>query len=443
MTHHRLGDTAYQQMANTGATVAAHHDQLNLILLGLNDNFIGGAAKANIKGGRDRQGGNQLFELGSGLTLHLVSDLDGRHMKDLVTVKTVQLINHVDQLELGLMALCHENGIVEYRARHLGKIDWTEQNLDRWHNAVSSTDWGAIESLLDHNDPTANNPRPCRKMEMRDVFSARRDQWHGINQVINALLTPARIMLTMLRIGCLLLCSLCAIVHARTTDIHVYCDGWPGFCQPDGRGIYLDLVRTIYQPHGYQIVPHIMPYKRAVAMVARQEGDMAMSVYRDEVKGAKQPRQPASADDVTVFMLKQWQPQWRGERSLEGETVLWRRGWVLDKYLPVTMRWHEIDSHEMALQLIGKGRYRYYLTAGVLHAADETPANMYRTILRWIPTYPIFTDTEQGERLLQLWDQEMVNLIRRGTLVEIYRRYHLYDYYRDFLEEQAVKAGEN
>ncbi|MFM4992471.1 hypothetical protein ACEUCK_11095 [Aeromonas veronii] len=246
----------------------------------------------------------------------------------------------------------------------------------------------------------------------------------------------------MLRIGCLLLCSLCAIAHARTADIHVYCDGWPGFCQPDGRGIYLDLVRTIYQPHGYQIVPHIVPYKRAVAMVARQEGDIAMSVYLDEIKGVKQPRQPASADDVTVFMLKQWQPQWRGERSLEGETVLWRRGWVLDKYLPVTMRWHEIDSHEMALQLIGKGRYRYYLTAGVLHATDETPANMYRTILRWIPTYPIFADTEQGDRLLQLWDQEMVNLIRRGTLAEIYRRYHLYEYYRDFLEEQAVKAGE-
>ena len=107
------------------------------------------------------------------------------------------------------------------------------------------------------------------------------------------------------------------------------------------------------------------------------------------------------------------------------------------------MRWHEIDNHEMALQLIGKERYRYYLTAGVLHSADETPANMYRTILRWIPTYPIFADTEQGDRLLQLWDQEMMNLIRRGTLDEIYRHYHLYEYYRDFLEEQAVKAGEN
>ncbi|MGL5498485.1 MAG: hypothetical protein ACRDCQ_16190, partial [Aeromonas sobria] len=59
-----------------------------------------------------------------------------------------------------------------------------------------------------------------------------------------------------------------------------------------------------------------------------------------------------------------------------------------------------------------------------------------RVFLRWIPTYPIFADTEQGSRLQQLWDQEMVKLIRNGTLAEIYRRYQLYDYYQSFIKEQ-------
>ncbi|PKQ74931.1 hypothetical protein CJP16_16250 [Aeromonas sobria] len=240
----------------------------------------------------------------------------------------------------------------------------------------------------------------------------------------------------MLRIACLFLCCLCGSFNCRAASIDVYCDDWPGFCQPDGKGIYLDLVRIIYQPHGYQIVPHIVPYKRAVAMIARQEGDMAMSVYRDEVKGVRQPEHPASADDLTVVMLKRWQPQWQGEISLKGQTVLWRRGWALEKYLPVAMQWHEIDSDEIALQLLDKGRYRYYLTAGVLHTTDATPSNMYHVFLRWIPTYPIFADTEQGGRLQQLWDQEMVKLIRNGTLAEIYRRYHLYDYYQSFIKEQ-------
>ncbi|WP_033135979.1 substrate-binding periplasmic protein [Aeromonas finlandensis] len=247
----------------------------------------------------------------------------------------------------------------------------------------------------------------------------------------------------MLRIGCLLLCCLCGAVNCRAESIQVYCDDWPGFCQPDGKGIYLDLVRAIYQPHGYQVIPHIVPYKRALAVIAQQGGDMAMGVYQDELAGVRQPDYPASADDLTVLMLKQWQPQWQGEKSLQGQSVLWRRGWAFDKYIPVTMQWHEVDSHELALQLLDKGRYRYYLTAGVLYAADDTPANMYRTFLRWIPTYPIFADTQQGERILQLWDQGMVKLIRNGTLADIYKRYQLYDYYRGFIDAQEQKVRED
>ena len=56
---------------------------------------------------------------------------------------------------------------------------------------------------------------------------------------------------------------------ARADPLHVYCDDWPGFCQPDGRGIYLDIVGAIYQPHGYEVVPHIVLYKRALAVVAQ------------------------------------------------------------------------------------------------------------------------------------------------------------------------------
>ena len=53
-------------------------------------------------------------------------------------------------------------------------------------------------------------------------------------------------------------------------SLYVYCDDWPGFCQPDGRGVYLDIVRAIYQPNGYQVMPRIVPYKRALAVIAQK-----------------------------------------------------------------------------------------------------------------------------------------------------------------------------
>ena len=244
----------------------------------------------------------------------------------------------------------------------------------------------------------------------------------------------------MLRI-CLLLCCLCTAVNCRAESIDVYCDDWPGFCQKDGKGLYLDLVRAIYQPHGYQVIPHIVPYKRALAIIAKKGGDIAMGVYRDEVSGVQQPRYAASADDLTVFMLKKWQPQWQGEQSLEGQTVIWQRGWAFDKYITVNMLWHEIDSDELALQLLGKERYRYYLTAGVLYVDEAIPPELHRVFLRWIPTYPIFANTQQGNRMLQLWDKEMVQLIRSGALAELYKHYQLYDYYQGFIKELEQKAA--
>lgn len=45
----------------------------------------------------------------------------------------------------------------------------------------------------------------------------------------------------------------------RADPLNVYCDDWPGFCQRDGRGIYLDIVRAIYQPNGYEVIPASCP----------------------------------------------------------------------------------------------------------------------------------------------------------------------------------------
>ncbi|MGH1392353.1 MAG: hypothetical protein ACRAUZ_19700, partial [Aeromonas jandaei] len=97
-------------------------------------------------------------------------------------------------------------------------------------------------------------------------------------------------------------------------------------------------------------------------------------------------------------------------------------------------------SYEMALQLLEKERYRYYMTVGVLHVANPPPTSMSRIFLRWIPTYPVFSDSERGEKLQQLWDREMVKLIRSGELANIYRRHLLYDYYQGFIKEMEQKA---
>ena len=238
-----------------------------------------------------------------------------------------------------------------------------------------------------------------------------------------------------------LFCCLLITSFVRADTIHVYCDDWPGFCHRDGKGVYLDVVRAIYEPLGHEVKLHMVPHKRALAVVSQKEGDMAMGVYRGEVPGVHQPDYPDSADYVSVVMQKRWLPHWAGEHSLKEQEVLWLRGWAFDKFIPEPMRWFEIDSHEMALQLLIKGRYRYYLTDGALYPEGSLPPELVQVFLRWIPTYPIFADTPKGRQLHGLWDPGMRTLIRQGKLAEIYRQNKLYDYYQDFLREQVVRAN--
>ncbi|MFM5463821.1 substrate-binding periplasmic protein [Aeromonas simiae] len=227
-----------------------------------------------------------------------------------------------------------------------------------------------------------------------------------------------------------LIVALLLSVGARAAEpLSIYCERWQGFCEPDGRGFYFDLVRAVYEPRGYQVVARLTPYKRAVKLVVEGEADMTIGVYPNEVNGVVWPTLSAFADDVSVLMTKERLAAWQGEQSLRGKRVVWQRGWAYDKYIPVTMFWHEVDSHQMALQLLEKGRYDYYLGAGVLFREQSLPAGMEWRLLRWLPTYPVFVASTRGEQLARLWDEGLRRLYRDGTLQALYRRHALSDYF--------------
>ena len=61
---------------------------------------------------------------------------------------------------------------------------------------------------------------------------------------------PSAISLRIFMVRLFLFCCLLITSFVRADTIHVYCDDWPGFCHRDGKGVYLDVVRAIYEPWG-------------------------------------------------------------------------------------------------------------------------------------------------------------------------------------------------
>lgn len=210
--------------------------------------------------------------------------------------------------------------------------------------------------------------------------------------------------------------------------LQIYSEEWEGFTATDGSGLYLDLVREIYQPLGYQLNIHIVPYKRSLDMVRHGGGDLALGVYEQEVDDLRYPRYAMFADDVSVLMQDKWAAAWQGEQSLSDQRVLWQRGWGYEKYIRVPMQWFEVDDHDKAMELLNHERYRYYLGAGVLF--EQSPQPGYRIkFLRWLRVYPVFAQTLRGEELAHQWDAGMLRLLKRGRVAKLFELHHMTQYY--------------
>ena len=106
VAHHGFRHAAHQQVGDAGAAMAAHDHEIHLVFPSPGGRFH---RRRGQNGPRiwpeSAQAGDQFLELTLGLALHLVGDLDGRHVQDLVAVEAVQLIHHVDQFELGLVGV--------------------------------------------------------------------------------------------------------------------------------------------------------------------------------------------------------------------------------------------------------------------------------------------------------------------------------------------------
>ena len=89
-----------------------------------------------------------------------------------------------------------------------------------------------------------------------------------------------------------LFCCLLITSFVRADTIHVYCDDWPGFCHRDGKGVYLDVVRAIYEPLGHEVKLHMVPYKRALAVVSQKEGTWRWGSIGEKCPGSISPTTP-------------------------------------------------------------------------------------------------------------------------------------------------------
>ena len=220
-----------------------------------------------------------------------------------------------------------------------------------------------------------------------------------------------------------------------TKEILVVSEPLPGLTNPDGTGLYWDMLRAIYEPQGITVKIEAVPLKRALAMIADQTADAMLGHYRGDSNDVIFPQWHYSTQNISAI-FKKGSLIWNGPQSLAGKRVAWVRGADYDKYLTVPVLGEEKSDHIGPLLMLNAGRIdaflddRTELLKTFQLSADrlkkdgfERDQYQIENVLE-LKLYPAFADTPRGRKLAEIFDDRMPQLLSSGKLKAVFEQWN-------------------
>lgn len=231
---------------------------------------------------------------------------------------------------------------------------------------------------------------------------------------------------------CLLLWPASLYSEERTADlkeIRLSSDTWHMLTTPDGKGLYFNLIRAVYEPLGIRVSPVIVPYTRSVALVEKKMVDGWVASFMNEQPFPLYPKWHFDRNRQVVVSLKGGKSRFAGVESLRGKKVVWLRNFNLNKYITVPLNFQEIDDIAGAFAMLASGHADFFIGAesDIMSAIKDNKidASKYAIdFLMHLKLYIAFADTDRGRRFRDIWDKRMDKLSKDPAFLKIYKRYH-------------------
>ena len=117
-----------------------------------------------------------------------------------------------------------------------------------------------------------------------------------------------------------------SIVAKQPENIIICTPAWEGYTQKDGKGIYHDVWREIYEKKGVKIIVKYTPFKRCENTLKfrktnNSKYDTVASAYASDLKHLITPKWHLDADLISVVSKKG--VSWEGQSTLTNKRVGW------------------------------------------------------------------------------------------------------------------------
>lgn len=200
----------------------------------------------------------------------------------------------------------------------------------------------------------------------------------------------------------------------------------PVYIIEGGGGLYEDIVREVYSDYEVEFIYE--EYLRTIALVKNQYADLWLGSYIAEEAYAAYPETPMDYDEVVSLSLKTKDVS---NKSYADANLVWMKGYQYDIHFPdLSLTGYEVRSIETAIKLLENGKADMILgdivelEEGILKAG-YSPYDFKPKFLGLLGLYPGFMKSEKSQKLIDIWDQRMQELLDNGKLKALFAKFGL------------------
>ncbi len=214
----------------------------------------------------------------------------------------------------------------------------------------------------------------------------------------------------------------------KIKDIDILSEEWIDATGKDGKGLYWDIMRAVYEPEGVKVNYKNLSYEGAVKMLGQKKTDAILGSYNDEIDNAVYPKYHFGVDVVKALFKKSSDHKIITQDDLFNKNIGWIKGYEYDSYLSVKVKKFEYTEREFALKALLNNRIDAFIDAeeDILELINEQSLNMSEfelvTIIE-LNLFVAFADTSKGRSLRDMFDRRLEVLIKSGELKKIFKKW--------------------
>lgn len=213
-------------------------------------------------------------------------------------------------------------------------------------------------------------------------------------------------------------------------SIHIAAPNWEGYTNPDGTGLYWEVLKAIYEPAQIEVKTATVPWNRAMPMVTKYH---VYNAIVGEQKTTKEdlifPDYPIDVEYLTALSMAGRNLSWHGVASLKNKKVGWMKGY---KVIPKEKQNFELIEYrtlEQGLKMLEVGELDYLIDEWdeISSAVSEAGHSMTRYSMNEMPEgtdiYVGFVNTPMSQMLIAVYNERMKTLYIEKKLVAIYEKW--------------------